>query len=201
MINKFRLPVILGTVAVVFISALILVTFALADEGVSQAMGPGGEGQAISALVTPVPGGPGYVSLSAIAFQPFVSTDTYGRMGQTLHCISGNCVFGATIALPHQATITKFVAYYYDNSPSDISIDLEYASLFEQFANSMAILTSSGQSGVIRFSETTSINPSVIDNQSNAYLIGVQLPPTIDVYLVGVRIDYSYPAILPTIMK
>jgi len=65
----------------------------------------------------------------------------------------------------------------------------------------MAVVSSSGYSAVYSYAETASIVNPVVDQQSYSYLLEVTLPPSLELRLVGMRIDYAYAASLPITMK
>lgn len=200
MSRKFRLPIIIGSVITIIVLAAVLGSMALAQDGVPQGV-TGGEEQVSSEVMAPVPGGPGFISVPGTAFQPFVPTDQFGHVGPGVYCISGNCDFTAEIYIPNGATITKLVVYYYDNVASDLIGRLVRGPFSDVYGLAMAETYSSGTGTINRYVATTTIATPVIDNQSNAYLVEVYLPPSIDLRLVGMRVDYAYPTGLPLVEK
>ena len=63
-----------------------------------------------SGTLNAVPGGPGFVTVSASAFRPRYSSTQYSG-GPRLTTTTENATFDAPVLLPHGATITKFILY------------------------------------------------------------------------------------------
>jgi len=153
-----------------------------------------------------VPGGPGFISVPATVFQPFLPTVQWGFSAYKLYnpseTIAGKYI--AAIDPPNGATINKVVLFYDDSDPSgDISFDLIRASLSALEWGSMGSVVSSGTPGV-SYGEDTSILFNVINLQEYTYFLVVTIPPkvsTASIKLYGVRIDYGYSTYAPLINK
>jgi hypothetical protein len=155
-------------------------------------------------LGAPVPGGPGFISIGNVSFQPHPPSVQYGYINGRLYNNNGSpASFVAPVSLPHGATITQFVLYYVDNdSVNDINAWIGYISLEESTVNVMCSITTSGGSPDARIMVNNTITTGkVIDNQSYNYFVSILLPTGSTSQLSGVRIDYSYPTNLPLIMK
>jgi hypothetical protein len=155
-------------------------------------------------MTAPVPGGPGFYAQSAFLFMRWDQDYQYaydrGNGAELYNPGPGTAIYEAPLSLPHGATITKFVAYYYDASASDISFTLFRIPLDGQLANALADVYSTGQSGY-GFGETTSINLPLVDLQSYSYVVQVSLPADDTLRVTGIRIDYTYSAKLPAVLK
>ena len=112
----------------------------------------------------------GYCSVSADAFLPTGATGygspacggRYGEVGSTAN-------LAASIQLPHGATITKFTAYYYDNSSSDL-----YFVLCANILGSCGYvhLAEARSSGMPEYdSVEIKLASGVVDNSQYGYLI------------------------------
>jgi hypothetical protein len=157
------------------------------------------------AMGAPVPGGPGFVTVGSLAFRPGNPNNiAYGYASNRLYNTgSSTAAFYAPVQLPQGATITQVVLYFVDNGTSDIiAYLLSYPLDGPIDLTEMMYITTSGASPNSRtLIGNTFPNGSVIDNQSNFYIISVGLPPTSNYAIGGVRIDYSFPINLPLIMK
>src|SRR5436305_3962090 len=80
-------------------------------------------GAATAATPTAVPGGPGYLMLTASDFQPDSDQDHYVRYfgKNSIEPASGSPGIGisASVHLPQGAQITKVTAWYYDSNPNE----------------------------------------------------------------------------------
>ena len=156
-------------------------------------------------LGAPVPGGPGFVSVGSFEFKPFFPITTYSFPGNRLVNTSGGAsVFSAPVHLPQGATITQLVLYFVDNGPSDITVVFGSGSLDNPAVpNTIAFVTTSGTSPAPRtLVANTFPNGNIIDNQSNFYLVSMELPSSgLDYQVGGVRIDYKFPINLPIVLK
>jgi len=202
MSRKFRLPIIIGSVITIIVLAAVLGSIALAQDDVPQGS-TAGEGQVSSEVAVPVPGGPGFVSLSAVAFTNYSAAASYAFNGQTLYNPgAGTAVYEGSLNLPQGATITKFVAYYYDNNATyDLTAILAEGPFDTTFGNAIAVTSSTGTGAGYRYGEDTTITSPDVDNSSNSYWVELLLPPAGDVRLVAVRVDYAFPTGLPLIEK
>jgi hypothetical protein len=203
MFRKIHLPIVVGSGVVLLILILVLVSVAMAQEGNSQGTVVG-EGQSITKLqVSPVPGGPGFISMSALAFKPHSQDEQYMYYGQALYNPGASvALYFTPVSLPHGATITKLVMYYFDNAAADLEVSLVIIPLDSALGGDyMATVKSSGAEMGDRYGESTAISYPIIDQQLNSYAIQVMLPPTSDVMLIAVRVDFAYQNQLPLINK
>jgi hypothetical protein len=156
------------------------------------------------AIGAPVPGGPGFISIGNVSFQPHPASVQYGFINGRLYNNNGSpASFVAPLPLPHGATITQFVLYFVDNdSANNISAWIGAVDLDASTVTVMCSITTSGASPDPRIAVTNTITDGqVVGNQSNYYAVSILLPPGATSQLSGVRIDYKYPINLPLIMK
>ena len=150
----------------------------------------------------PVPGGPGYFIQPGSAFRPRVSTASFTIYGSTLVSINAPVIYYAPVFLPHGATINKLVLYYSDTDATlNIEANLYRVPLPWSAMSELAIIQSSGSSTTKIYSETTTINNPVVDNQGYGYYVRLYLPASDHLGVDGFRIDYSFPTNLPVILK
>lgn len=157
-----------------------------------------------------IPGGPAFVSIDASAFIP-VLKDSQRDSGPNYElCAPGSGYDGnyfAPVALPDNATINKFVLYYYDSSETyNINATL-YARVLSgtNGLSTLYVMAQSLSSGSLGYgaAEDTEIMYSEVDQQAYSYTIQVTIPNE-DCGLLrvaGVRIDYGHPTYLPTLKK
>ncbi len=156
-------------------------------------------------LGAPVPGGPGFVSVGALAFKPLIPTWTYSYTASNRLYNNGGTleIFYAPVQLPHGAIITQLVLYFVDKGVSSISVSLVSYPLDEP--SNLTEMISMETTGALIDPQTLigNIFPhgNVIDNQSNSYIVSLGLSPGPNYSVGGVRIDYNYPINLPLIMK
>lgn len=202
MSRKLRLPIVIGSAVLLLILFYVFGSFALA-QGDSSVSAVVGEGQVDPVpLASPVPGGPGFVSLSPAAFTPVSEDYRFSFYGLALYNSGpGWGEYYAAIPLPNRATITKFVIYFYDLNGNGMVASLVRGPFDSFNGDHMAYIQTAGAADFIRSAEITAINHPVIDQQSYSYLVWIYIPPTSDVRLVSARVDYSYPTNLPLITK
>lgn len=171
------------------------------------ASGAAANGTALGAAVAapPVPGGPGFYSLSAFAFSQTIVDYGIAYEGPDLYNKSwdnGSYRFAAPASLPNGATVTKFILYFWDSSTDDLSASLYRVPLDGNAVEKMAETLSAGSPGYGN-SATTTINSPVIDQQAYVYYVEVPLPyaPNAEIRLRGIRIDYGYGANLPLVTE
>jgi hypothetical protein len=152
-----------------------------------------------------VPGGPGFVSVAGASFTPTLDDYEWGAVGYLYNPSSTiDGWYLAPITLPHGATVTKFVAYYYDNSTGrDLEVDLFRKPLSGFGMEYMAQVVSVSADINTTYWYDDSIQFATVDNQSNSYLAAVYLPSgtVITMALIGVRVDYSFPTYVPLVNK
>ena len=153
---------------------------------------------------TPIPGGPGYVSLNGLDFMPFTPTDnTFSYAGVSIKNTGPSPDwFMAPVKLPNGATIVKLVVYYTDaDAVLNLEADLVYIPLGYAYGYQLGGIISTGSAAGALVGETTSFTHPVVDLSANSYLIQVYLPNSANISLVGVRVDYGYQIALPAMAK
>lgn len=150
-----------------------------------------------------VPGGPGFIMVSAFDFHPYLPTEIWSVSGSGIINNGPEIIMVTGLSLPHGATITKMTLYYRDVS-ADKNIRLVF-SRGDGLTDSiqLANIFSSGTADAYRYLSVTSFVDPVIDNQLYSYYLMAIFPAATssDVVLAQVRLDYDYPSYLPTVMK
>ncbi len=153
----------------------------------------------------PVPGGPGYESITGLDFRPYTPTAVYNYSGVCLVNSSGGLgVYEAKVRLPHGVTINKMVVYYSDSNATvnqDLTVRLTNAPLGGVTGIVLGSFQSTGAPGSAVFGEVTSFTNPLVDLSIGSYFLEVVLPTSGTVTLCGVRVDYGYSTALPVIMK
>jgi hypothetical protein len=202
--NRQRTLILAG--AFLVLTLLVVFTVARAQSGAPTGGVVSSKPNDPAIISTPVPGGPGYISLNGIDFKPLTPTDnTFSYTGVSIRNagVSPDW-FMATFQVPNGATINKVVAYYTDTDASagmDLEVDLLYVPLDSAYGILMADFHSTGATGGLLVNEITTITHPVVDLAANTYLIQAYLPNSTNVSLVGVRVDYAYRGVLPAVMK
>lgn len=152
-----------------------------------------------------VPGGPGFIMVSAFDFRPYLPDTPWSVHGSGIMNIDpteeSNMVAGLT--LPHGATLTKMTLYYRDyTDPKNIILTLFRGDGVAEGAP-LANMQTSGTAFAFRTQSTTTFADPKIDNQLYSYYLLVHFPASTssDLVLSQVRLDYDYPSYLPTVMK
>jgi len=153
---------------------------------------------------SPVPGGPGFISVSSFAFKPY-SSETIQKYESTWMYNGGSDlgIFIAPIYLPHNATITKVVFFFYDEvQTQDLILSLKRLNLYDGSVSAYVALTYSSIDSGYGFVESP-ISETLINNQMYSYILDVDIPGGYlsSLSLINVRIDYSYPSYLPCVQK
>ncbi|MBN2550269.1 MAG: hypothetical protein JXB15_13985 [Anaerolineales bacterium] len=165
------------------------------------AASPGMAGQTASQIPAPdVPsadppaGGPGFISVPSFFFTGYPTNLPYTFQGPGLfNPDAASKSFIAGVMLPHGASVTKLVAFYYDtHATHNLTLRLFKSNWDSVVSDIMAEVTSSGSSGAIRAMEDSTISAHLVNNQGMYYYLMVDLPPSLDVALMSVRIDYAY---------
>lgn len=192
------------------IVALLLALSLLLTTGVGAQDG-GAPGGAVSALPSvpygggPVPGGPGFVSISSMSFRPYVPTSSYGFSSSGLKNTGAySAWFYAPFQIPNKAVINQMVVYYLDNDPGgsmNLDADLVLVPLLADGGYLMAEVVSSGSNTSPVYGATSSILFPTVDLSVGSYMVQVNLPASSNVILLGVRIDYGYSVSLPVIKR
>ena len=168
---------------IVTVALLLLATGALLAQGAAQyASAPDQTPrEALAATPTPVPGGPGFISQTALAFQgwPRENIPT-GYNGVMLYNPdSASHAYEAMISLPHGVKITKLTAWYYDNNAGEdknLWLVIARARLNGTDIVQIARVDSSGAASSVRVAEDTTILTPVVDNQNYIYWVETFLP-------------------------
>ncbi len=165
------------------------------QEGASPAAGP--------FLAEPIPGGPGFRSISALQFKPWHPSTLWEYYYLDLYNPgTGWGSYSAALTLPDHVQLTQVVVHYYDNDgANDLLVRLWRGNQVGGW-DLMADTPSSGEVDAYRSAVNSSIGFSLVDQQNYSYVLEVQLPPSgLNLRLTGVRIDYAYTSALPVISK
>ncbi len=194
---------------------LVLAVLLVAGTSSSFAQTPGGGGgESLSAsagqAAAPAPAlgappliGSGIVTKQAMEFEPFLPSATLNHYVTWVYNTStttGYYIEG-WLNLPHRAQVKNFVVYFYDADPDrNISANLWFFPKNGVNVTNMATVASSGSAGY-GYAQDTTIDNAVVDLTSGALVAEVYLPPTADIRLGIVRVDYGYDTMLPSIFK
>ena len=198
---------VLGVVGVLCVSALAWRSQAAVGEG--DRLEDGAPGGQLAPLVTPVPvpGGPNFNSLSAMAFKPKEPDTQWAFRDSWLYNPGpAEATYVAPVSLPHGATVNKLVVFFWDNVPSslDIQASLLRCSFWYSWCETMAEVSSSGSDTGSRWVEDSTIDLAVVNNQTYWYVSEVVLPSSPESWLFNleaIRVDYGYDAELPMVLK
>jgi hypothetical protein len=157
----------------------------------------------------PVPGGPGYVAISALAFKPHdVSPSLIQHDQSAIYTNSGTGYWvEAPVDLPNGAVINQIVVYYSTatGATPNFNVILFLHPLYSNSPITIASFSPSSSSADINtYTSATYNGPFTYPNvalASNAYMVQVNLPNNTNIRFNGVRIDYAYTASLPAVMK
>jgi len=153
----------------------------------------------------PVPGGPGFAMHSSVAFRPSSpATDWAYGSRQLYNPGAAPGTYYSSPSLPNGATITKIVVYYYDNCPgADLIVDLLACGQAGEICDGMAAAGSWDAVGGYGYGEDSTVSLPLVDQQSCAYIVQVQLPEGCgsNLRFVSVRIDYVFEASLPLVAR
>jgi len=157
-----------------------------------------------------IPGGPGFVSIHPSQFLPKYSNTEYGFYVIKELYVSGSYPthagvdFLAPIDLPHQATITQLIMYFFDDNLTDdgynLSVSLNRCDFGSAVCDGMGQTISTGIKGYGYVMTATITNPQV-DRQLYNYVLHLVIPGGFgeNLSLVNLRVDYSYPTYMPTV--
>lgn len=195
------------TILIVF---MLCVTVIFSTNSYAKAQGGGTSGAIENAqegeiMVDPVPGGPGYIMVSAHDFRPFSSNLDMSFVTSVNLRNQGNtdAFYSTGLTLPHGATIKKVTLYYFvGDDTKNMTLVLGRAFGGGQYSDCVVIRTTDSVPSYRTLSQTTIANP-VIDNRSYSYFLSLTLPAnTINTMrFTSVRIDYEYPGYLPCVQK
>jgi hypothetical protein len=151
----------------------------------------------------PVPGGPGFVSISSLSFRPLIPTSSYGFTSTGLKNTGASSAwFYAPFQIPNAARINQMVVYYLDNDAgANLEARLILLPLLSDGGIVMADFISSGPLNYAVTGTTSAINYPLVDLSISSYMVEVNLPASSNVILLGIRIDYGYNVSLPVIKK
>ena len=159
--------------------------------------------QGATPALAAVPGGPGFVTQSGYLFKPVDPSYEWDYYNSEVYNPSDTTTgeYAGPLSLPHGATVTKFVAWYYDMEEGyDLTVTLKRAVL-SGGQETMASVDSSA--GGPHYAEDVSIDHAQIDLQSYAYYAYLTIPggAGADLTLAGIRVDYEYPGYVPLAMN
>lgn len=207
---KLRTVVIVSiTLVAIFISTNAYVI--AQDDGIGERSVMQGKLNPDTALADPVPGGPGFLSISATTFAPSmlgpVPFYSFGYNHELYTNTIGISSPAAPIFIPNGVYITRFIIYFYTDFNSEVVLtaNLIQKTLSGYPEQNMASVSSISYVDPYGYGYgiDQSIDYALIDQQNCAYLVEVFFPSNLGegLRLVGVRIDYSNPSYLPVIMK
>jgi hypothetical protein len=186
-----------GVLAIV---VLLVATAAVTSGSAATPPGPNGAGPrnlAVAAapdLAVPVPGGPDFLMVNPYQFRPaFADCGWEYNNGELDNPGPRDCFYEAALTLPNDVTITRMVAYFYDNQEQDVLVGLWRVNPSTGEWSAMAGIASEGAQDQYRNAVDKSIVEPVIDQRSYSYLVEVGMPAAFNALrLAGVRIDYAY---------
>lgn len=161
-----------------------------------------------------VAGGPGYVMVPAVAFQPDSPAGNYSRFWGELSVPNGSpggyTYFSAPVILPHGARLTGLTVYYRDTDADGATVTVEMlrkpvpsmssGESLNLFINSTRI----GFGDLYETDSTPEPSRAVVDNSQYAYYLAALIyatPPGGYLNLMAVRIDYTYDVNAPLVMR
>lgn len=167
----------------------------------------------LQAAPTPVPGGPGYYSISPGDMVPTDYTIEYqaaqGWISTTVEStLRDSTLYAAGLHLPQGARVTRLVVYGYDDDPSQ---DFWYRAAGETLDGDAVLLqevtdVTYSDTSVGAFVDYAEANEGedVIDNSIYQYLVIAHLPVATEdseLKIMGFRVDYSFDTYVPLTMR
>ena len=168
----------------------------------------------LQAAPTPVPGGPGYYSISSGEMGPTDHTIGYQAAGGWISTTvestlrPDTTLYAAGLHLPQGARITKLVVYGYDDDTSQnfgyraLGVTLDGGAVLFQNVTDWA---NSGTSGGNLVGEVAANDgEDIVDNSIYSYLVIADLPVASggsELKIMGFRVDYSFDSYVPLTMK
>ena len=167
----------------------------------------------LQAAPTPVPGGPGYYSITSGEMVPTDYTIEYqaaqGWISTTLEStLRDSTLYAAGLHLPQGARVTKLVVYGYDDDPVDnfwyriAGITLDGGAVLMQ---DVTDITYSGTDvGAFVGEVAANDGEDLVDNSVYNYAVVAHLPVASEGYqlkIMGFRVDYEFAAYVPVAMK
>lgn len=154
--------------------------------------------------INTVEGGPGFVSINGLAFEPEITSGIIGRLDTSIYNPGNDYAnYLAPVDLPNGARVKKIVFYYLDiESSADALIDLTRVEL-QNGNRSLMASTISSSNPVWGWSQGEVYSHEVVDLQNYTYIIRAYFPGGLStqIRLYSVRIDYEYPGYLPVVNK
>ena len=151
----------------------------------------------------PIPGGPGFISVSTYGFKPYLPTWTMAYSNTWMYNDGAEAAAYITpVNLPHGANLTKVVFFYYDTVPEGgMNYYLQAVNMFDGTLTDVASGSSNGADG-FGYVEIPIYEP-LINNQLYSYVLEADFPGGLGVNLslINIRIDYSYSSFLANIQK
>ena len=172
-----------------------------------------GHASPLQAVPTPVPGGPGYFSISSGEMVPTDHTIGYQAAGGWISTtvessLRDITLYAAGLHLPQGARVTKLVVYGYDDDPSKdfwyraAGVTLDGDAVLMQYVTD--ITYSDTNVGAFVGEVAANDGEDVVDNSIYSYLVIAHLPAAgegKELKIMGFRVDYSFDAYVPLAMK
>ena len=203
MFTKFALKSILVLCVIILLSTLVVGSAVTAKQSpFSNAILAAPPERALQGG-SPVPGGPGFISVSTFGFKPYYPSTNLAYTNTWIYNDSSSYgVYFSPVNLPHGATITKVLFFYYDTVVgANMTFYLERVNLFDGSHTEVAQVNSTGSAGY-GYVESVIFIPAV-NNQLYSYIIEADIPGgyLANLSLINIRIDYGYPVYLPTVQN
>ncbi len=161
---------------------------------------------------TPVPGGPGYYSISSGEMQPTDYTIGYQSAAGWLTTTQESTLRDATLYasglhLPQGARITKLVVYGYDDDPSAdfwfraAGVGLDGDVVIQGVTD---VTYSDTSAGAFVAQVAANDGHNIVDNSIYQYLVIAHLPVASSekrLNIMGFRVDYTFDSYAPLVMK
>ena len=198
--------------------ALALLTALWAASSAAATPGPAaqtgrGDAAPLQAGPTPVPGGPGYYSITCGEMVPTDDTIGYqtaqGWISTTVESsLRDTTLYAAGLHLPQGARITKLVVYGYDDDPSEdfwyraAGVTLDGDAVLVQNVTD-ATYSDTDVGAFVDYAEANE-GEDLVDNSVYQYLVIAHLPAASEgkeLKIMGFRVDYSFDTYVPLTMK
>ncbi len=158
-----------------------------------------------------VPGGPSYLMIPAIAFQPEKPTDAYtifwGELSVPQSSPNAFTYFYAPVNLPQGAHLTGLTMYYRDSNADAYTLGVDfYRKLLPSSSSGELVGLSiySNLTGLSQYQSDTTPEPTraVIDNSQYAYWLSLYIYASpVYLQLQAVRVDYTFGTNFPLINR
>jgi hypothetical protein len=133
-------------------------------------------------------GSEGFVPGSNVAY-----VNSYSNGGAYINQATSGAMV-APVHLPHGATITAFQVFYYDNSPSDMTVYLARQYMTGGGYQFMTSVATGGASTTYRNGTSTTIVSPIVDNTLHSYHVyaySTSWPASSDLRIKGALITYT----------